>query len=269
MLAVERRNLILEKLQDEKKVVVSELSTIFGVSEETIRRDLDRLDREGLATKSYGGAILNENTSFDMPFIVRKKRNTQGKQVIAGLVSSLVQEGDHIILDPSTTAVAIVKALKARRRLTVITNSIEVLVELSDVSGWDVISTGGTLRENYLALVGPKAVEGISCFNADKVILSCKGIHLEKGITDGNEMFSEVKQAMLRSAKQRILAADHTKFGNVAFSQICTLAAIDMVVTDVCPGQEWMNYFAEKGIKCLYGRENDGREDHNDSLYQQ
>ena len=86
MLAVERRNLILEKLQDEKKVVVSELSAIFGVSEETIRRDLDRLDREGLATKSYGGAILNENTSFDMPFIVRKKRNMQGKGVIAQLV---------------------------------------------------------------------------------------------------------------------------------------------------------------------------------------
>ena len=109
MLAVERRNLILEKLQEEKKVVVSELSTLFGVSEETIRRDLDRLDKEGLASKSYGGAILNENSGFDMPFNVRKKRNMEGKRVIAGLVEGLVQEGEHIILDPSTTAVAIVK----------------------------------------------------------------------------------------------------------------------------------------------------------------
>ena len=138
MLAVERRNLILEKLQDEKKVVVSELSTLFDVSEETIRRDLDKLDKEGLATKSYGGAVLNENTSLDMPFNVRKKRNMQGKQLIAELVSGLVQEGEHIIVDPSTTAVAIAKALKTRKRLTVITNSIEVLVELSDVSGWEI-----------------------------------------------------------------------------------------------------------------------------------
>lgn len=264
MLAVERRSLILEKLQDEKKVVVSELSALFDVSEETIRRDLDRLDKDGLAIKSYGGAILNENTSFDMPFNVRKKRNMQGKQVIAEIVDGLIQEGEHIIVDPSTTAVAIVKTLKSRKRLTVITNSIEVLVELADVSGWDIISTGGTLRESYLALVGPKAMDGISSFNAEKVILSCKGIDMEKGITDANEMFSQVKQTMLKSAKQRILAVDYTKFGNVAFSQICDLASIDMVVTDIRPSDEWMGYFAEKGIECLYGKENDK----DDSLYQ-
>lgn len=255
MLAVERRNLILEKLQDEKKVVVSELSTLFDVSEETIRRDLDKLDKEGLATKSYGGAVLNENSSLDMPFNVRKKRNMQGKQIIADLVSGLVQEGEHIIVDPSTTSMAIVKALKCRKRLTVITNSIEVLVELSDVSGWNIISTGGTLQENYLALVGPKATDVISSFHLDKVILSCKGLDMREGITDSNEMFSQVKQTMLKSARQRILAADSTKFGNVAFSKICELSSIDMVVTDVRPSEEWMDYFAEKGIECLYGRE--------------
>lgn len=255
MLAVERRNLILEKLQDEKKVVVSELSTLFGVSEETIRRDLDKLDKEGLATKSYGGAVLNENTSLDMPFNVRKKRNMQGKQLIAELVGGLVQEGEHIIVDPSTTAVAIAKALKNRKRLTVITNSIEVLVELSDVSGWDIISTGGTLRENYLALVGPKATDVISSFHVDRAIISCKGLDMEQGITDSNEMFSQVKQTMLKSAKQRILAVDYTKFDNIAFSKICEPSSIDMVVTDVRPSDEWMEYFAEKGIECLYGRE--------------
>ena len=243
MLAVERRNLILEKLQDEKKVVVSELSTLFDVSEETIRRDLDKLDKEGLATKSYGGAVLNENT------------NMQGKQLIAELVSGLVQEGEHIIVDPSTTAVAIAKALKTRKRLTVITNSIEVLVELSDVSGWDIISTGGTLRENYLALVGPKATDVIGSFHVDRAIISCKGLDMEQGITDSNEMFSQVKQTMLKSAKQRILAADYTKFDNIAFSKICGLSSVDMVVTDVRPSEEWMRYFAEKGIECLYGRE--------------
>lgn len=253
MLAVERRNLILEKLQDERKVVVSELSALFGVSEETIRRDLDRLDRDGLAVKSYGGAVLNENTSLDMPFNVRKKRNMKGKQIIADLVASMVREGEHIIVDPSTTAVAIVKALKIKRKLTVITSSIEVLVELSDVSGWDIICTGGTLRENYLALVGPRAADAISSFYADKVIMSCKGVDMEQGITDANEMFSHVKLTMLKSAKQRILAADHTKFGRVAFSRICELSAVDMVVTDQYPGSEWMDYFEAQGIECLYG----------------
>lgn len=257
MLAAERRNRILEKLQDEKKVVVSELSVLFEVSEETIRRDLDKLDKQGLATKSYGGAVLNENTNLDMPFNVRKKRNMQGKSQIAEQMAGLIQEGEHIIVDPSTTAVAIVKALKNRKRLTVVTNSIEVLVELSDVSGWDIISTGGTLRENYLALVGPKATDVIRSFHADRAIISCKGVDLEQGITDSNEMFSQVKQTMLNSAEQRILAVDHTKFGKVAFSRICGLSSIDMVVTDIRPPEEWMRYFEEKGIQCLYGKEED------------
>ncbi len=255
MLAVERRSRILEILQEEKKVVVSELSEQFQVSEETIRRDLDKLDKEGLAQKSYGGAVLVESTNIDMPFNVRKKRNMDGKRIMAKIISELVSDGDHIIVDPSTTGVAIVKALRGKKRLTVVTNSIEVLVELTDVSGWDVIATGGTLRENYLALVGPQAVESINSFNADKVILSCKGIDMEKGITDANEMFSQVKRAMLHSAKLRILAADSTKFEIVAFSRICEVADIDMVVTDIRPSDEWMDYFEEKGITCLYGEE--------------
>ncbi len=256
MLAAERRNLILEKLQDEKKVVVSELSEQFGVSEETIRRDLDKLDKEGLATKTYGGAVLAENNNTDMPFSVRKKKNMQGKRIIADIIQELISDGDHIIMDPSTTAVSIVKAIKNKKRLTVVTNSIEVLVELSDASGWDIISTGGTLRENYLALVGPKAVESINSFNADKVILSCKGIDMEKGITDANEMFSQVKKAMLHSAAQKILAVDSTKFEKVAFSQICAVSDVDMVVTDIRPSDAWMEYFKDKGIVCLYGEEN-------------
>ena len=98
MLAVERRNLILEKLQEEKKVVVSELSREFRVSEETIRRDLEKLDKDGYAVKSYGGAVLNETTSLDMPFHVRKKNNSGGKQKIAKLVAGLIEDGDHIRL---------------------------------------------------------------------------------------------------------------------------------------------------------------------------
>lgn len=255
MLAAERRNLILEKLQDEKKVIVSELGERFGVSEETIRRDLDKLEKEGFAVKSYGGAVLNESNSFDMPFNIRKKKNMKGKQKIAELIGGLVHDGDHIILDPSTTAVSIVKMLKDRKRLTIITNSIEVLVELTDVNGWEVISTGGTLKENYLALVGARAMQGIVSFHADKAIFSCKGIAMDKGVTDANELFSQVKQTMLRSAAQRILAVDHTKFDKVAFSQICDISDIDLIVTDLKPSDAWMSYFAEKNITCLYGEE--------------
>ncbi len=256
MLAAERKNLILEKLQDEKRVVVSELSELFDVSEETIRRDLDKLDKMGLATKTYGGAVLVENSNVEMPFKVRRKKNIQGKRVIADIIAGLISDGDHIIMDPSTTAVFIVKALSDKKRLTIVTNSIEVLVELADAPGWEVISTGGTLKENYLALAGPRAIDSINSFHADKLIMSCKGIDMDKGITDAHEMFSQVKNAMLKSSKQIILAADYTKFDKVAFSKICETADIDMVVTDVRPSDAWMKYFEEKGIDCLYGEEN-------------
>ena len=156
MLALERRNLILEKLQAEKRVVVSELSQLYDVSEETIRRDLDKLEKEGLAIKSYGGAVINEDVSIDLPFNVRKNQNVTGKQKMAELAASLVKDGDHIFLDASTTAVFVAKALKEKERLTVITNSMEILLELADVSGWNIISTGGVMKEGYLAF--PEAI---------------------------------------------------------------------------------------------------------------
>ena len=111
MLAIERRNAILEKLQIERRVVVSELSALYDVSEETIRRDLDKLESEGLAVKSYGGAVLNENANIELPFNIRKNKNVVGKQKIAELISQMVHDGEHIFLDARSTAVAIAKAI--------------------------------------------------------------------------------------------------------------------------------------------------------------
>lgn len=254
MLAVERRNLILEKLQEEKRVVVSELSQLYNVSEETIRRDLEKLEHEGYAIKSYGGAVINENTSIDMPFNVRKNRNVVGKQKIAELIASMIHDGDQIMLDASTTAVFIAKALKEKERLTVITNSIEILIELADVSGWKIISTGGTMKEGYLALLGSKAEETIRSYWVDKAILSCKAFDREMGIMDSNELFANAKQTMIDAAKMSILAVDHSKFDNTAFARIMNSNKVHAVVTDVKPSVEWMEFFENRGIKCYYPR---------------
>lgn len=257
MLAIERRKLILEQLHEEKRVVVSELSRRFDVSEETIRRDLDKFEKEDLVTKSYGGAVLKESVGAEMPFKARKKQNMLGKQLIGRILSDMISDGDHILLDPSTTALSIVKALRmtGKKDITIITNSIEVLVECAEDTGWEVISTGGTLQADKYALVGPKAIAGIESFHVDKAIISCKGFDQKKGLTDVNDMFSQVKQTMLSNASQRILAVDYTKFDKVAFSRICEISDIDMVVTDVQPSDAWMGYFKDKGMTCLYGEE--------------
>lgn len=252
MLALERRNLILEKLQAEKKVVVSELSQLYSVSEETIRRDLDKLEKEGLATKSYGGAVINEDVGIDLPFNIRKNQNVQGKQKMAELAASMVNDGDHIFLDASTTAVFVAKALKEKERLTVVTNSMEILLELSDVSGWNIISTGGVMKEGYLAFLGARTEEVIRSYYVDKVIISCKALNEELGIMESKEAFGTTKKAMIGSGKMRILVVDSSKFDQTAFSVAGQLRDIEVVITDKKPSEKWLRQFEEHKIKCVY-----------------
>lgn len=255
MLALERRNLILEKLQEEKRVVVSELSQLYRVSEETIRRDLDKLELEGYAIKSYGGAVINENSSVDMPFNIRKKRNVLAKKRIAELAAGMVRDGDSIMLDSSTTSVAIAKALKDREHLTIITNSIEIMIELADMSGWTIISTGGTMKAGYLALWGGRTEEAIRSYYVDKAFLSCKALNREQGIMDSNEMSAHVKQVMISSARESILAADQSKFDCAAFARIADIRKVSTVLTDAKPAKEWLDYLETQSIKCCYPKE--------------
>ena len=252
MLALERRNLILEKLQIEKRVVVSELSQLYGVSEETIRRDLEKLENDGLAIKSYGGAVINDNSNMDMPFNIRKNRNVAVKQRIAELAAKLVEDGDHIMLDASTTGVFIAKALKQKSRLTVVTNSLEAIIEMSDVSGWDIISTGGLLKEGYLALLGGAARAGVEKYCVDKLFLSCKGVSMEYGFMDSLEIFAEVKQSMIHASQKVYLAVDHSKFDQDSFCRIDTFASLSGVITDQEPEARWLKLFGSLGVECIY-----------------
>ncbi len=252
MLAAERRSIILNRVFEEKSVVVSELSKEFDVSEETIRRDLERLSDEGHIIKSYGGAVLNEKGSIDLPFNVRQKTNPRGKQIIADLVNREISDGDHVMLDASTTSVFIAKSIKQKNQLTIITNSIENLLELSDVPDYNIISTGGVLKAGSMSLLGRRAADGLTLYNADKVFFSCKGLDLEKGITDGNDEISTIKQDMIRAAARVYLAVDSTKFGKVAFSKICPISRVDVVITDRKPSDEWLSAFERYNVECIY-----------------
>ena len=252
MLAIERRNAILEKLQAERRVVVSELSQIYKVSEETIRRDLEKLENEGFAIKSYGGAVINENANVDLPFNIRKKRNVISKQKIAEVISSRIKDGTSIMLDASSTAVYIAKALKERKNLTLITNSIEILIEMFDTPNVNVLSTGGAMREGSFALVGPQTDKMLNSYHVDMAIVSAKGFDLETGLTDTEELHANNKKTMLHAGREKVLAVDSSKFGKTAFTEIGTLEDISMVVTDAKPDEVWLQAFKEYGIECIY-----------------
>ncbi len=252
MLAIERRKEILAKLQAEHRVVVSQLSQFYSVSEETIRRDLEKLENEGFAIKSYGGAVINESANVDFSFNVRKNQNIVGKQQIAKIVSQMVKDGDSLMLDASSTAVYLAKALKEKKNLIVITNSIEIIMELLDMTDWRVLSTGGVSRVSSYALVGPQTDKMLKSYHVDRAFISCKGLDLDAGFTDSDELHANNKRTMLESAKEKILVADSSKFGKTAFVSIGTLADITAVVTDKKPDSKWLQAFEAAGVECYY-----------------
>lgn len=255
MLAIERRNAILTKLSMEGKVVVSDLSKEFDVTEETIRRDLEKLDNDGLAKKTYGGAVKVENFNTDLPFHIRKQSNVESKQKIATIIADMIKDGDYLMLDASTTALNVVKAILNLKRITIITNSIEILLELCNKPDWTVISTGGTLKEGGLSLVGYGAEKMVEGYHVDLAICSCKGIDVENGVTDSNERDSEIKKAFFASATKKVLAVDSSKFNKVSFVKVCGLSDVDTIVTDLNPGDEWKELLENNNTSLVFNRE--------------
>ena len=252
MLAIERRNAILAKLATDGKVIVSDLSVEFNVTEETIRRDLEKLDKEGLAKKTYGGAIVSETHAADLPFNVRKRMNANLKESIAQKIADLICDGDSVILDASTTAICVTKYIKNRENLTLLTNSVEILLDLADKSGWNIISTGGRLKNGSLALVGAPAEKMIRSYHVHIAVCSSKGIDMNMGVSDSNEEDARIKEAIFAAADRKILAIDSTKFDRRSFIKVFSISDIDTVVTDAKPSDEWIEFFEKNQVELIY-----------------
>lgn len=252
MLAIERRREILARLAANGKVIVAELAKDFGVTEETIRRDLEKLDKEGLASKTYGGAVSKHNSAIDLPYNVRENVNIDQKQRIAEKLCERIADGDRIMLDSSSTALYVLKRLKDKKNLTIITNSVKILLELADKPDWTILSTGGVLKKGALSLTGSSAEKMINSYHVDIAICSCKGLDIDLGVTDSNENDSLIKQAMFHSAEKRILALDIEKLDKKSFVKVCDSNEIDLLVTDCEPSEKWVNFCNEKKIELLY-----------------
>ncbi|MDR0856458.1 MAG: DeoR/GlpR family DNA-binding transcription regulator [Clostridiales bacterium] len=250
MLAQHRREQIKSLLDIEGSCIVTTVAVQFGVSEETVRRDLEILEKEGVCQKTYGGAVAVGDRG-EQPFLFRKKSHVAEKNLIGRLAAAEVKDGDRIMLDASSTALYIAKHLVTKKNLTVVTNSVEILVELSQVSGWHIYSTGGTLNEGSLALVGTKADKLIGEFHVDKAFISCKGYDLKGGCTDSSEVHACTKSAMLAAADRTFLAADGSKFDKISFALIAPPDAFHTVITNSLPAKAWQDYFAAAGVRLL------------------
>lgn len=250
MLGIERRRKIMDRLQRDRKVHVMELSEEFGVTPETVRRDLERLERDGLLRRSYGGAVPALPLNEDLPFVNRTMANHAEKRIIAAKAAGLVNNGYSVMADSSTTVLALIDILQGKD-LTVITNSVKLLNDYA-ASGFTLIGSGGSLRAHSFAFVGASACRTLESYNVDLALMSCKGLDREKGVTESNEPEALVKQVMARQAKTRVLLADHTKFDQVVFVRTLNYADLDYIITDREPKRAWVDFFKEKGVQLIY-----------------
>jgi len=251
MLAAERRNLILETLRRDERVLVGTLAAEFDVSEETIRRDLAHLEELGLVDKCYGGATLADSRNAP-PFKVRKKLNVEEKKNVASQVADLINDGDFLMLDDSSTCYFIVRALHGKKGLTIVTNSIEIILELSGTrEDWTVISTGGNLNQDVFCFFGRHAGDTIHSFHVDKAIISCTGLNLDGQFTEAGMENANIKQAMMSSAKETFLAMDSHKFNKTAFISVGNLSQVSTVVTNADPGPQWRELLNEHSVRLI------------------
>ncbi|KAI4440516.1 DeoR/GlpR transcriptional regulator [Schaedlerella arabinosiphila] len=252
MSSKERLMVIRQNIQNMKKVSVAELSRQCAVTEETIRRDLDKLELEGVVTRIHGGAIWNADVQKEnVHFYKRLTKHLKEKQNIARKTAALLEGRNTIIADSSTTVVEALKLIPDNRDVTIVTNSTEVFREFQQ-SSFNIISTGGEFNKKSLSLQGQLAKTNIAKYNVSIALISCKSLNIEKGVLDSNESEAEIKKLMLEQAEEVALLADYSKFDQTAFVCLTDLKSVNYIITDRRPGDTWIRYCEENGIQLIY-----------------
>lgn len=252
MLAVERRNQIEQIIIMNKSVLVVDLAKKFDVTTETIRGDLEKLEKQGVLIRTYGGATLVEANEPDMTIQVRDTINYEGKHNIGTRAAKLIKDGETIFLDASTSSLHVARNIKEKRGITVITNAEKVVMELADCPAIRVICTGGQLEPKNMSYVGRMTEAMIrKHYYANKFFFSCRGVTLHRGLMESSEAEAEIKKAMMDSSESAIFLCDHKKLGRIGINSISDLSCIDSFITDVKLDEEWISALAQCDVNLI------------------
>ena len=248
-----RRRRMLGVIREREYVRVGDLSEAFGVSEVTVRSDLETLAQRGQIRRLRGGAMVrlepHSERTFDEALVARAEQ----KQAIARAAAALIQSGESIILDVGTTTTSIAHALIAREELrdvTVFTNGLNIALDLeSYVPRFTVVVMGGTVRPMGHSLVDPLGEMLVERINADTLFLACNGVDLDRGVTNSSLVEASTKRRLLNAARRRVLVADSAKIGVVALAHICDVEAIDLLITDGGANQQALAMLRERHVE--------------------
>lgn len=228
----ERRKKEVEYLQKYKRATITQLVEILSVSDVTVRRDLAQLESEGLIRRTHGGAILPDSTGLEPPAAEREIKFLVEKERIGRFAAQFIKDGETVMIDGGSTTLQVVKNLKKKRDLIVVTNAPNFALELQENDSIEVILTGGTLRRKTIALVGPVAIETINKFRADKTILGMAAISVPEGLFTINPLEAEIKKAMMNCSEELIVVADYSKLGRLSFTQVASLSRVSKLIMD-------------------------------------
>jgi len=252
MAARDRLRTIKQIIIAEKKVIVSELSQKFDVTEETIRRDLEKLESEGVLTRTYGGAVLSAETQVEgIHFYKRASCFQDEKKMIAKETVKILKNHTAIAADASSTVMETIKLLPNSSDITLLTNSTEVFMEMAQ-SKMDIISTGGLFNRRSLALQGTIAQQSLENYHVDILLMSCKGLDMYKGAMDSNEGEAEIKKLLVKQAEEVALLVDSSKFDKSALVKLIDLKDLDYIITNVKPEDKWIEFCDKHNIKLIY-----------------
>ncbi|MDD3942121.1 MAG: DeoR/GlpR family DNA-binding transcription regulator [Sphaerochaetaceae bacterium] len=231
MHATQRKNLIMQELQQNDSVDVLSLARRLAISKVTVRKDLDELADKGLVVRTHGGAVLAEKQNLVRLISNTITEHTEDKKNICAHALRFVEQGKSIIIDSGSTTVHLAP-LVAKMNLSVITNSILVIQELAAAEAVELLIVGGLLRRPSLAAIGSPARSYLNQIHVDTLFLGASGFSVEQGITCTNLIEADTKQAMIASATKVILLADSSKFGTVSLAKVCNWEDIDLLITD-------------------------------------
>lgn len=232
--ARERRAMILKRLESESEVLVTDLSRQTGISEVTIRKDLTLLQSRNLIIRTRGGAMRKpvENLNEDTAISKKSMFNFREKERIGIMAASLIHDGDHIMLDSGTTTMEIARHLGRFDNLTILTNAMNIAVELTKYERFTVIILGGHVRINSLSTVGPIALSTLHNFSHYKLFMGVDSFSLQSGISTPNLEEALLNQSMIAAASEVVAVCDSSKFNKQSFAHIADLKQLDAIVTD-------------------------------------